>query len=115
MYDSIVIEGKNRPTATFVFEHFLNDALSAASSKGVPVIRAVPETVVSESTVIEDIEAARKGMLSPIITEMETGQARVQQLFKVSRLGTIAGCMVEQGEMRANSNADSNMPRGVSP
>ena len=58
MYDSIVIEGKNRPTVTFVFEHFVNDAQSAASSKGMPVIRVVPETVVSESTVIEDIEAS---------------------------------------------------------
>jgi translation initiation factor IF-2 len=53
--------------------------------------------------VIEDIEAARKGMLSPIITEAETGQARVLELFKVSRLGTIAGCIVEKGDMRANS------------
>jgi hypothetical protein len=58
VYDSIVIEGKNKPTATFVFEHFVNDALSAASSKGMPVIRVVPETVVSESTVKEDIETA---------------------------------------------------------
>ncbi|MGD0919199.1 MAG: hypothetical protein ABSB22_22385 [Thermodesulfobacteriota bacterium] len=58
MYDSIVIEGKNKPTATFVFEHFVNDALSAASSKGMPVVRVVPETIVSESTVREDIEAA---------------------------------------------------------
>jgi len=58
VYDSIVIEGKNKPTVTFVFEHFVNDALSAASSKGMPVIRVVPETIVSESTVIEDIEAA---------------------------------------------------------
>jgi hypothetical protein len=58
VYDSIVIESKSRPTATFVFEHFLNDALSAASSKGMPVIRVVPETIVSESTVVEDIEAA---------------------------------------------------------
>jgi hypothetical protein len=58
VYDSIVIEEKNKPTITFVFEHFVNDALSAASSKGMPVIRVVPETVVSESTVKEDIEAA---------------------------------------------------------
>jgi hypothetical protein len=58
VYDSIVIEGKNKPTATFVFEHFVNDALSAASSKGMPVVRVVPETIVSESTVREDIEAA---------------------------------------------------------
>jgi hypothetical protein len=58
VYDSIVIENKGKPTATFVFEHFLNDALSAASSKGMPVIRVVPETIVSESTVVADIETA---------------------------------------------------------
>lgn len=53
--------------------------------------------------VIEDIEAARKGMLAPEITERETGHARVLELFKASKLGTIAGCMVEDGEMRANA------------
>jgi hypothetical protein len=58
VYDSIVIEKKDRPTVTFVFEPFYNDALSAASSKGMPVIRVVPEAVVSESTVLGDIEAA---------------------------------------------------------
>jgi hypothetical protein len=58
VYDSIVIEKKNKPTVTFVFEHFLNDALSAGSSKGMPVIRVVPETIISESTIVEDIDAA---------------------------------------------------------
>ena len=58
MYDAIFIEEKNTPTATFAFEHFVNDAMSAASSKGMPAVRIVPETIVSESTVIEDIEAA---------------------------------------------------------
>ncbi len=58
MYDAIYIEGKGRPAATYVFEHFVNDAMSAASSKGMPVIRVVPETVVSESTVVATIEAA---------------------------------------------------------
>jgi hypothetical protein len=58
VYDAIYIEGKGKPTSTFVFEHFANDAMSAASSKGMPVIRFVPETIVSESTVVEDIEAA---------------------------------------------------------
>ena len=58
MYDAIFIEGMNTPTVTLAFEHFLNDAKSAASSKGMPVVRVIPETIVSESTVVEDIEAA---------------------------------------------------------
>jgi hypothetical protein len=58
VYDAIFIEEKNTPTATFAFEHFVNDAMSAASSKGMPAVRIVPETIVSESTVIDDIEAA---------------------------------------------------------
>ena len=58
MYDAIYIEGKGKPTITFIFEHFYNDAMSAASSKGMPVIRVVPETIVSECTVLPEIEKA---------------------------------------------------------
>jgi hypothetical protein len=58
VYDAIYIENFGKPTSTFVYEHFANDAASAASSKGMPVIRTVPETIVSESTVMEDIEPA---------------------------------------------------------
>lgn len=58
MYDSIFIEERNTPTVTLAFKYFLNDAMSAASSKGMPVVRVVPETIVSESTVVKDIEAA---------------------------------------------------------
>ncbi len=54
--------------------------------------------------VIEDIEAARKGMLAPVISEAELGRARVLDLFKVSKIGTVAGCMVEEGELRAGAN-----------
>ena len=56
-----------KPTATFVFEHFLNDAMSAASSKGMPVIRVVPETIVSESTVVADIEKAVTAVFDDIL------------------------------------------------
>jgi len=58
VYDAIYIEKAGKPTVTFAFEHFLNDAMSAASSKGMPVVRVVPETIVSESTVVADIEKA---------------------------------------------------------
>jgi hypothetical protein len=42
VYDAIYVEGKGKPATFFVFEYFQNDAASAASSKGMPVIRVVP-------------------------------------------------------------------------
>src|SRR5215212_375120 len=51
----------------------------------------------------DDIEQALVGMLSAVQTEEIVGEAEVRALFKVSRLGTIAGCMVTQGVVRRNS------------
>jgi translation initiation factor IF-2 len=51
----------------------------------------------------DDIEQALVGMLSAVRTEEIIGEAEVRALFKVSRLGTIAGCMVTQGVVRRNS------------
>ncbi|HEX5584862.1 translation initiation factor IF-2 [Gaiella sp.] len=48
----------------------------------------------------DDIEQALVGMLSPVTTEEILGEAEVRALFKVSRLGTIAGCMVTNGVVR---------------
>ncbi len=52
----------------------------------------------------QDIEQALVGMLSPVTTEEILGEAEVRALFKVSRLGTIAGCMVTNGLVRRNAN-----------
>src|SRR6266566_2177771 len=52
----------------------------------------------------EDIQQALVGMLSPVETEAVIGEAEVRALFKVSRLGTIAGCMVTSGLVRRNSS-----------
>ena len=52
----------------------------------------------------EDIEQALVGMLSPVTTEEILGEAEVRALFKVSRLGTIAGCMVTDGLVRRGAN-----------
>jgi hypothetical protein len=68
VYDAIYIENFGKPTATYVFEPFANDAASAASSKGMPVIRTVPEKIVSESTVMEDIEPAIKSVFDNVIS-----------------------------------------------
>ncbi len=51
----------------------------------------------------EDIEQALVGMLRPVEKEETLGEAEVRALFKVSRLGTIAGCMVTSGVIRRNA------------
>ncbi|MGM9873729.1 MAG: translation initiation factor IF-2 [Bacilli bacterium] len=54
-------------------------------------------------SLIEEIEDALKGMLKPTMVENVTGQAEVRRLFKVSKLGTIAGCMVTDGLIKNHS------------
>lgn len=53
---------------------------------------------------IEDIEAATKGMLDPVFAEKVLGQAEVRELYKVSKVGTIAGCYVISGVMQRNTS-----------
>ena len=53
----------------------------------------------------EDIEKALVGMLTPDIVEEVTGSAEVRQLFRASRVGTIAGCMVTNGTIGRGSSA----------
>ena len=48
---------------------------------------------------IEDINAARVGLLSPDIVEQDTGIAEVRETFKVPKVGTIAGCYITEGEI----------------
>ena len=48
---------------------------------------------------IEDINAARVGLLSPDIVEEDTGTAEVRELFRVPKVGVIAGCYVTEGEI----------------
>ena len=51
----------------------------------------------------EDIQQALVGLLTPVQTEETLGEAEVRALFKVSRLGTIAGCMVTSGIVRRSA------------
>jgi translation initiation factor IF-2 len=51
----------------------------------------------------EDIERALKGMLAPEKKQVVIGQADVRAVFKIPRLGNIAGCMVSSGEARRNA------------
>ena len=48
---------------------------------------------------VEEMELAMKGMLAPVYEEVIIGQLEVRQTFKVSKVGTIAGCMVTDGKV----------------
>jgi len=52
---------------------------------------------------IEEIEAALKGMLKPEYEESTLGQAEIRAIFRSSRIGNIAGCMVTSGVIRRNA------------
>jgi len=84
--DALVIGFNVRPSA---------DARALAEREGVD-IRTY--RVIYQLT--DDIQQALVGMLSPVQTEETLGEAEVRALFRVSRLGTIAGCMVTSGVVR---------------
>lgn len=54
---------------------------------------------------IDEIEQALKGMLKPEYEEVQLGRAEVREVFKSSKVGTIAGCLVMSGEIRRNARA----------
>ncbi|MCW2570055.1 MAG: hypothetical protein JWO88_113, partial [Frankiales bacterium] len=54
---------------------------------------------------IDDIEAALKGMLKPIYEEAQLGTAEVREVFRVPRIGNVAGSIVRTGLIRRNSKA----------
>ncbi|WP_195573243.1 translation initiation factor IF-2 [Paenibacillus sp. 1001270B_150601_E10] len=56
-------------------------------------------------TIVEEIEQAMKGMLDPEYKEVVQGHAEVRDTFKISKVGTIAGCMVTSGKITRNSDA----------
>ena len=55
--------------------------------------------------ITEDLKAALEGMLVPEEREVDLGRALVQQIFKISRIGTIAGCRVLAGTVNRNARA----------
>jgi translation initiation factor IF-2 len=52
---------------------------------------------------INDLKDAMEGMLSPVMKEEITGNAEIRETFKISKIGTIAGCMVTSGKIYRNS------------
>jgi translation initiation factor IF-2 len=60
-------------------------------------------TIIYEA--LSDIRKAMVGMLEPTYTEKTLGRAAVRQIFHISRVGTIAGCYMQEGVMRRNASA----------
>jgi translation initiation factor IF-2 len=54
---------------------------------------------------IDEIESALKGMLKPVYEEKELGRAEIRAIFRSSKVGNIAGCLVTSGIIRRNSKA----------
>jgi translation initiation factor IF-2 len=52
---------------------------------------------------LEDLEAAMLGLLSPLYEEIVTGEAEVREIFRVPRIGAIAGCFVREGKITRGS------------
>ncbi|MBX3127024.1 MAG: translation initiation factor IF-2 [Polyangiaceae bacterium] len=55
--------------------------------------------------VVDDVKLAMEGLLAPKLVEKELGKAQVRQTFRISKAGTIAGCMVIEGIVRRNATA----------
>ncbi len=93
-----------------------NDILLAATSKAIVYgFNVRPDAIVRQKAaeehveirlhsiiyaLTEEIEAAMKGMLSPVEKEVILGTAEIRQLFRASKVGTIAGCMVTSGTLK---------------
>ncbi|MBX3182468.1 MAG: translation initiation factor IF-2 [Polyangiaceae bacterium] len=55
--------------------------------------------------VVDDVKASMEGLLAPTLVERALGKAEVLQVFRVSKAGTIAGCMITDGLVRRNAGA----------
>jgi translation initiation factor IF-2 len=89
--DAIIIGFNVRPLA---------DARRAAEREGVEI-----RTYSVIYKVTEDLRAAMEGMLEPEEVEEALGQAEVKELFRASRVGTIAGCEVTDGKVTRSARA----------
>lgn len=87
--DAIIIGFQVRPSAT---------ARKLAEQEGVQIKLY---SIIYEA--IEEIKAAMEGMLEPTKEEEIVGQAEVREVFKISKVGTVAGCIVQEGKIARNN------------
>ena len=92
MYDSIVIEGRNKPTVTLVNNGFVNDTESASRGKGMPVLRYIPTSVPCEASIMEDIEAGVDEAFEAMVTALtkplteEEKSPKPKEIEKLTRI-----------------------------
>jgi len=67
VYETISVEERNKPAVALVFKYFSNDVGSASSSRGMPGVRVVFESIVSECTVMEEIEAGVSAVMDEVV------------------------------------------------
>lgn len=89
--DAIVIGFNVRPEAS---------AMELAQEQGVEI--KVYQIIYE---LLDEVKLAMQGMLEPKFKEVTRGRAEVRQIFKISRIGNIAGCFVESGEIHASDKA----------
>ena len=77
-----------------------NAAHRVAESNGVDI--RIYDTIYK---IADDMDKALKGLLDPVYEDKVVGVAEVRKVFKISKLGKIAGCMVREGEARRNAKA----------
>ena len=59
---------------------------------------------IAHNAAIDEIKEAMEGMLSPDFKEEIVGTAEIRETFKISKVGTIAGCFVTEGKINRNNN-----------
>ena len=85
--DAIIVGLQVRPSS---------DARKAADREGVEI-----NTYSIIYDAIDDIKSAMIGMLDKVKKEITTGQVEVRQVFKISKVGTVAGCLVTEGKVHS--------------
>ena len=85
--DAIIVGFQVRPSS---------DARKAADREGVEI-----NTYSIIYYAIDDIKSAMIGMLDKVKKEITTGQVEVRQVFKISKVGTVAGCLVTEGKVHS--------------
>jgi hypothetical protein len=86
VYDVITLEEMNKPAVALVNKDFTIDAQSAASSKGMPLIRVVAETIPCECSVMEDVEAGVTAMMDSFIAALTKPLTAQEKTPKIKEL-----------------------------
>ena len=89
--DAVIVGFQVRPSA---------DARKAADREGVEI-----NTYSVIYDAIDDVKSAMVGMLDKVKKEVVTGQVEVKQVFKISKVGTVAGAMVTEGKVHRSDKA----------